>query len=161
MKHIDWDDYFAGLAVMASLRSKDPNTKVGAVIVNEDNHVIGCGYNGFPTGCDESQLTWNKDKDSPWLNTKYPYVVHSELNAILNTVAPTKGAKIYVTLHPCCDCAKAIIQSGIKEVIYLDHKYKTVDSFVAADKLMKVAGVISRHLPIKDIDTKTIIDAFQ
>ena len=138
--HISWDEYFMGIAVLSSLRSKDPNTQVGACIVSPDKKIVGVGYNGFPTGCSDDDLPW--EREGEWLETKYPYVCHAELNAILNSAhSNLKGARVYVTLFPCNECAKAIIQSGIKKVIYLSDKYETSDSTLASKKMLKEAGV--------------------
>ena len=138
--HISWDEYFMGIAVLSSLRSKDPNTQVGACIVSPDKKIVGVGYNGFPTGCSDDDLPW--EREGEWLETKYPYVCHAELNAILNsTIANLTGATLYVALFPCNECAKAIIQSGIKKVIYLSDKYETSDSTLASKKMLKEAGV--------------------
>ena len=120
--YINWDEYFMGVALLAARRSKDPNTQVGACIVNQENIILSTGYNGFPIGCSDDEFPWDRDSE----DTKYPYVVHAELNAILNAHGRSlRGAKIYVALFPCNECAKAIIQSGIKEVIYLSDKYAT------------------------------------
>ncbi len=121
--YIDWETYFMGIASLAALRSKDPNTQVGACIVSNDNIIIGIGYNGLPQGCSDDAVSWKRTDEDP-LNTKYPYVCHAELNAILNcNSAKLNECKLYVTLMPCNECAKAIIQSGIREVIYQDNKY--------------------------------------
>ena len=121
--NINWDEYFMGIALLSSLRSKDPNTKVGACIVDEDNKVVSIGYNGMPRHIDEENLSWNKGEG---LDSKYLYVCHAEFNAILNTRngSALKNCILYVTLFPCNECAKAIIQVGIKEVVYLDNKYE-------------------------------------
>ena len=138
--HISWDEYFMGIAVLSSLRSKDPNTQVGACIVSPDKKIVGVGYNGFPTGCSDDDLPW--EREGEWLETKYPYVCHAELNAILNsTIANLKGATLYVALFPCNECAKAIIQYKKKKVIYLSDKYETSDSTLASKKMLKEAGV--------------------
>ena len=138
---ISWDEYFMGVAVLSSMRSKDPNTQVGACIVSEDRKIIGVGYNGFPIGCSDEDLPWDREGD--WYDTKYPYVCHAELNAILNANNPTllKGATLYVALFPCNECAKAIIQSGIKEVIYLSDKYADTPSTQASKLMLTTAGV--------------------
>ena len=120
--YISWDEYFMGVAVLSSKRSKDPNTNVGACIVNKKNRIVGIGYNGMPYGCDDKEFPWGNDK-SDFLNCKYPYVVHAEPNAILNSTCPLDDCKLYVTLFPCNECAKLIIQSGIKEIIYMSDKY--------------------------------------
>lgn len=143
-KNISWDEYFMGIALLSSLRSKDPSTKVGACIVDDNHKVVSIGYNGMPAGVDESELTWNKGED---LDNKYLYVCHAEFNAILNTRngASLKGCTVYVTLFPCNECAKAIIQTGIKEVVYLDNKYKDQTSTRASLKLLTLAGVKVRQ----------------
>ncbi len=143
---ISWDEYFMGVAMLSAYRSKDPNTKVGACIVNEDNRIVGVGYNGFPAGCGDNDLPWGREGD--FLDTKYPYVCHAELNAILNSSINLKNTRIYVALFPCNECAKAIIQSGI-EVIYLDDKYKDTDSVIASKKMMDMSGVKYRQLQIE------------
>ena len=138
--HITWDEYFMGIAVLSSLRSKDPNTQVGACIVSPDKKIIGVGYNGFPTGCSDDELPWEREGD--WIHTKYPYVCHAELNAILNSpISSLKGATLYVALFPCNECAKAIIQTGIKKVIYLSDKYAESDQTKASKMMLKSAGV--------------------
>lgn len=138
--YITWDEYFMGVAVLSSLRSKDPSTQVGACIVNEDKKIVGTGYNGFPIGCDDDCLSW--ERDGEWLDTKYPYVCHAELNAILNSISrDLKNCTCYVALFPCNECAKAIIQSGIKKVVYLSDKYATADNTIASKKMFDQAGV--------------------
>lgn len=138
--YINWDEYFMGVAKLASLRSKDPNSQVGACIVNPENKILSMGYNGFPIGCSDDEFPWAREGDT--LNTKYAYVTHSELNAILNYRGGSlEGCKIYVTLFPCNECAKAIIQAGIKTVIYADNKYDGTPSVEASKKLMTAAGV--------------------
>ena len=141
--YISWDEYFMGIAVLSGERSKDPNSQVGACIVSPDNKILSIGYNGFPTGCSDDEIPW--DREGEFANTKYPYVCHSELNAILNYTGSTlKQSRIYVTLFPCNECAKAIIQSGIKEVIYLDDKYKDTDSVKVSKKMLDMAYVKNR-----------------
>ena len=149
--NISWDEYFMGMAVLSALRSKDPNTKVGAVIVSPDNKVISIGYNGMPRQLDEDKLSWNKGEG---LDSKYLYVCHAEFNAILNTqVGGTlKGARLYVTLFPCNECTKAIIQTGIKEVIYLENKYADAINTQASKKMLDLAGVKITQFQGKDID---------
>lgn len=138
--YITWDEYFMGLAILSAERSKDPNTQVGACIVNGDNKIISVGYNGAPNGYDDDKdMTWKREGN--FLETKYTYACHSELNAILNSSVSVKDCKIYVTLFPCNECAKAIIQSGIKEVIYLSDKYDGTDMNIAAKKMLDVCGV--------------------
>jgi dCMP deaminase len=143
--HIDWNTYFMGIALLSAKRSKDPKTKVGACIVNEENKIIGIGYNGFPIGCEDDQLPWTK-KAKNMNDTKYPYVVHAEANAILNSTRKLNGARIYVALFPCNECAKLIIQSGIKEIIYLEDKYKNTDSVKASKKMLKMAKIMYNKL---------------
>ncbi len=136
--YINWDEYFMGVSLLASKRSKDPNTQVGACIVSPDNVIISTGYNGFPYGCSDDEFPWERDGEE----TKYPYVVHAELNAILNAGGRSlKGAKIYVDLFPCNECAKAIIQSGIKEVVYLYDKYADTPATIASKRMLNAAGV--------------------
>jgi dCMP deaminase len=147
--YIGWDEYFMGVAILSSKRSKDPSTQVGACIVNEQKKIVGVGYNGFPTGCDDDVLPWDREGD--FLDTKYPYVCHAELNAILNSISrDLHGCTIYVALFPCNECAKAIIQSGIKEVVYLSDKYAHTDVVKASKLMMTQAGVIFRQLRLKD-----------
>lgn len=141
--YISWDEYFMGIAVLSSKRSKDPNTQVGACIVNSDNKIVGVGYNGFPIGCCDEDLPWGRDGD--YLETKYPFVCHAELNAILNSISKDlKGCKLYVALFPCNECAKAIIQSGIREVVYLEDKYAEEDSTKASKRMFDQTGVTYR-----------------
>lgn len=143
--YINWDEYFMGVAILASQRSKDPNTQVGACIVNDDNKIMSVGYNGFPRGCSDDEFPWDRsgDKDS---DTKYPYVCHAELNAILNAGGNNlSGCRIYVALFPCNECAKAIIQCGIKEVIYISDKYKDTDLVQASKRMLNSAGVKLTH----------------
>lgn len=141
--YISWADYFMGLAILASHRSKDPNSQVGACVVNEENKIVGVGYNGFPIGCNDNHLPWGRDGDCS-LDTKYPYVCHAELNAILNAnTTDTRGCTLYVSLFPCNECAKLIIQSGIRKVVYLSDKYHESESCEAARKLFQLAGVLT------------------
>jgi dCMP deaminase len=138
--YISWDEYFMGIALLSGERSKDPNSQVGACIVSPDNKILSIGYNGFPIGCSDDEIPWDRKGD--FVDTKYPYVCHSELNAILNYTGSTlKQSRIYVTLFPCNECAKAIIQSGIKEVIYMSDKYKDTDSVKVSKKMLDMAGV--------------------
>lgn len=138
--YISWDEYFMGIALLSGERSKDPNSQVGACIVSPDNKILSIGYNGFPIGCSDDEIPWDREGD--FVETKYPYVCHSELNAILNYTGSTlKQSRIYVTLFPCNECAKAIIQSGIKEVIYMSDKYKDTDSVKVSKKMLDMAGV--------------------
>lgn len=136
--YISWDEYFMGVALLASKRSKDPNTQVGACIVDKNNVILSTGYNGFPYGCSDDEFPWDRDGD----DTKYKYVVHAELNAILNSRGKSlTGAKLYVDLFPCNECAKEIIQSGIKEVYYLDDKYAHTNGVIASKRLFDACGV--------------------
>ena len=138
--YITWDEYFMGVALLAAKRSKDPNTQVGACIVDENNRILSTGYNGFPHGCSDDEFPWAREGQD--VETKYPYVVHAELNAILNNRGKNlTGARIYVALFPCNECAKAIIQSGIKEVVYLSDKYDGTDMNVASKRMFEAAGV--------------------
>lgn len=147
--YISWDEYFMGIALLSALRSKDPNTQVGACIVGKNNKIVGIGYNGFPIGCSDEDFSWERKADN--INdTKYPYVVHAEANAILNSTKDLHGARLYVGLYPCNECAKLIIQSGIIEVVYLSDKYKESDSAKAARKMFEKAGVKERQLIIKN-----------
>ncbi len=141
--NISWDEYFMGIAVLSSYRSKDPNTKVGACIVDSDHKVVSIGYNGMPRGIDEEAVSWNKGED---LDSKYLYVCHAEFNAILNTRdgAALKGCTMYVTLFPCNECTKAIIQTGIKEIVYFDNKYEDSVTTRASLKMLQLAGVTLR-----------------
>ncbi len=147
--YISWDEYFMGVALLASMRSKDPSTQVGACIVDDQNRILSTGYNGFPQGCSDDEYPWERDGEGE--NTKYPYVVHAELNAILNAGGRSlKGARIYVALFPCNECAKAIIQSGISEIIYLSDKYHDTDSMKASRRMLRSAGVrLTRINPSK------------
>ena len=140
--YICWDEYFMGVAMLAAKRSKDPNTQVGACIVSQDNIILSTGYNGFPVGCSDDDYPWDREGEQ----TKYPFVVHAELNAILNTRGKSlENAKIYVALFPCNECAKAIIQSGIREVVYLSDKYAHTDGTLASKRMMDSAGVKYRR----------------
>ncbi len=142
--YLDWDTYFMGVAKLSAARSKDPKTQVGACIVNQKNRIVGIGYNGFPIGIDDDTYPWQSDGD--FLDTKYPYVVHAEPNAILNSTVSLDGARLYVTLFPCHECAKLIIQSGIKEIIYVENKYQEQSSVKASMRMLKDAGVALRQM---------------
>ena len=138
--YISWDEYCMGVAMLAGLRSKDPNTQVGACIVSQDNKILSIGYNGLPIGCSDDEFPW--EREGAPLDTKYLYVAHSELNAILNYRGGSLvNAKLYVSLFPCNECAKAIIQSGVKEVYYLSDKYADSMSTLASKRMMMSAGV--------------------
>lgn len=143
---LSWDEYFMGLAHLSGLRSKDPNTKVGACIVSDENKVVGIGYNGLPRGLNDEDYPWEK-REGEFLDTKYPYIVHAELNAILNSDKNLKNHRLYVSLFPCNECAKAIIQSGIKEVIYESDKYADTPATKASKKMFDDANVKYRQLP--------------
>ena len=139
--YISWDEYFMGVAYLSAMRSKDPNTQVGACIVSPENKILSMGYNGLPIGCNDDDFPWVRESESP-LDNKYFYATHSELNAILNYRGGSlEGAKMYVTLFPCNECAKAIIQSGIKQLIYADNKYKDTPSVIASRKMLDTSGV--------------------
>ncbi|MBO4870134.1 MAG: dCMP deaminase family protein [Clostridia bacterium] len=139
--YINWDEYFMSVAVLAAMRSKDPNTQVGACIVGEDKRIISTGYNGFPRGCSDDDFPWDREGEE----TKYPFVVHAELNAILNAGGRNvNGATLYVGLFPCNECAKAIIQAGIKEVVYLSDKYNGIPSNLASKRMLASAKVAIR-----------------
>ncbi len=138
-KIITWDEYFMGLAHLSAMRSKDPNTQVGACIVDQDKKVVSIGYNGFPRGCDDSVFPWTRE--GGMLDSKYAYVVHAELNAILNSPRSLKDCILYVSLFPCNECAKAIIQSGIRKIVYESDKYADTDATKASKKMLQAAGV--------------------
>ena len=143
MDYISWDEYFMGIAMLAARRSKDPSTQVGACIVSPDNIIISTGYNGMPKGCSDDEFPWGREG----AETKYPYVVHAELNAILNANGrDLRGSRLYVALFPCNECAKAIIQSGVKEVLYLSDKYADTPSVQASKRMLTAAGVKFRQL---------------
>ncbi|WP_314695683.1 dCMP deaminase family protein [Mogibacterium timidum] len=153
--YISWDEYFMGVSLLAAKRSKDPNTQVGACIVDSNHVILSTGYNGFPLGCSDDELPWARTGE----DTKYPYVVHAELNAILNSGGKSlRDATIYVGLFPCNECAKAIIQSGIREVVYLDDKYANVKSTLASKRLLSMAGVKMRKLKPRE---KTLVLSFE
>ena len=140
---ITWDEYFMGVAKFSAFRSKDPNTQVGACIVSNDNKILSMGYNGFPRGCADDVFPWGRDnsENDPY-NSKYLYVTHSELNAILNYRGGSlEGSKLYVTLFPCNECAKDIIQAGIKTVVYAEDKYADTDVVKASKRMLNAAGV--------------------
>ncbi len=143
LDYISWDEYFMGVALLAAKRSKDPNTQVGACIVDENNIIVSTGYNGLPIGCSDDEYSWEREGN----DTKYQYVVHAELNTILNATGKSlRGTKIYVSLFPCNECAKAIIQSGIKEVIYLSDKYAKSPATITSRRMLASAGVVTRKL---------------
>ena len=148
--YINWDEYFMGIAMLAAKRSKDPSTQVGACIVSPDNIIISTGYNGMPKGCSDDEFPWDRTGEE----TKYPYVVHAELNAILNANGrDLRGSRLYVALFPCNECAKAIIQSGVSEVLYLSDKYKDTMGNFASKRMLSAAGVKFTQL---DTELKSI-----
>ena len=139
--YIGWDAYFMGIAMLSAQRSKDPNTQVGACIVSKDKKILSVGYNGAPNGYDDKHMHWDREGD--FMNTKYAYVCHAELNAILNNKGSNlEGATIYVDLFPCNECAKAIIQAGIRRIVYDSDKYDGTPSVVASKRMLKAAGVV-------------------
>lgn len=151
--YLSWDEYFMGVALLSAERSKDPNSQVGACIVDKDNKIVSLGYNGCPVGYDDDEdMTWEREGD--FLNTKYAYVCHSELNAILNSKVPVKGCKLYVTLFPCNECAKAIIQAGITEFVYLSDKYDKTPGNIASKKMLDKCGVKYRQYQKKGKELK-------
>ena len=155
--YISWDEYFMGVALLSGRRSKDPNTQVGACIVNTQNKIVGAGYNGLPIGCSDEDFPWEKTGEV--LNTKYPYVCHAELNAILNNIGMNlAGCRIYTALFPCNECSKAIIQSGIREVIFLSDKYDGTEVSVASKRMLNAAGVSYRKV---EVDRKGIELSFE
>ena len=137
--YLSWDEYFIGIAMLSAQRSKDPNTQVGACIVDGDHKILSLGYNGMPVGCSDDRLPWSNQGDA--LNTKYMFVCHAELNAILNSGKNLKDSTIYTTLFPCNECAKAIIQAGIRHVVYLSDKYAETDATIASKRMFDMAGV--------------------
>ena len=145
---LSWDEYFMGVAKLSGLRSKDPNTQVGCCIVNQNKKIVAVGYNGMPMGCNDKDFPWDV-KEGSLENTKYAYVVLAELNAILNSTQQLCGCTIYVSLFPCNECSKAIIQSGIKEIVYADDKYFGTPSFIASRRMLEASGVKVRQ--VKDI----------
>ena len=139
--YISWDEYFMGVAILSGMRSKDPNTQVGACIVSEDHKILSMGYNGLPIGCSDDEFPWSREGDP--LENKYFYTTHSELNAILNYRGGSlEGSTIYVTLFPCNECAKAIIQSGIKRVVYDSDKYESTPATIASKRMLKASGIV-------------------
>ena len=138
--YISWDDYFMGIAILTAMRSKDANSQVGACIVSPENKILSLGDNGMPIGCSDDDMPWEREGDE--LETKYMYVCHAELNAILNSAShDLRGSRVYVTLFPCNECAKAIIQSGIKEIIYLSDKYHDANPSIASRRLFNMTGI--------------------
>ncbi len=153
--YISWDEYFMGIALLSANRSKDPNTQVGACIVNKANKIMSVGYNGLPRGCNDDEFPWERSGDE--FDTKYPYVCHAELNAILNNGGGSlEGCRIYVALFPCNECAKAIIQCGIKEVVYLSNKYADTVSVRASMRMFDSAGV--KYTQLKTSHDELVLD---
>lgn len=151
--YITWDQYFMGIAMLSAERSKDPSTQVGACIVDDQNRILSVGYNGMPSGCDDDAMPWGKVGNA--LDNKYFFVCHAELNAILNYRGGSlKGAKLYSTLFPCNECAKAIIQSGIKEIIYLSDKYADTESTIASKRMFKMVGIEFRAFEPQNTEVK-------
>ena len=149
--YISWDEYFMGVAHLSGMRSKDPNTQVGACIVSPDNKILSMGYNGFPKGCSDDEFPWERENANDRNLTKYPFVTHSELNAILNYRGGSlEGTKLYVSLFPCNECAKAIIQSGIKRIVYLDDKYKNSNNNIAARHMFRISGVETKKYELSE-----------
>lgn len=149
--YLSWDEYFMAIAKLSAMRSKDPSTQVGACIVSDDNRILSIGYNGAPNGFSDDKFPWGREGEN--LETKYPYVCHAELNAVLNfrgTKKDLENAKIYVDLFPCNECAKIIIQSGIKQVIYLSDKYKDAENNIASRKLFDECGVKYTKIQLKE-----------
>lgn len=139
--YINWDEYFMGIALLSAQRSKDNSTQVGACIVNSDKKIVSVGYNGMPTGCCDDEMPWERSAEHE-LDTKYPYVCHAELNAILNSnIGSLSGCTLYVTLFPCNECAKAIIQCGIKRVVYRENKYADTNGVKASALMFEKCGV--------------------
>ena len=154
--YISWDEYFMGVAMLSGMRSKDPNTQVGACIVSDKHKILSMGYNGFPKGCDDDEYPWNREGDL--CDSKYAYVTHSELNAILNYRGGSlEGTKLYVTLFPCNECAKAIIQSGIREVVYDCDKYEGTASVTASKRMLRAAGVTIRRYEHTDREVTLVL----
>ena len=151
--HINWDEYFMGIAILSGMRSKDPNSQVGACIVSQNNRILSMGYNGFPNGIPDREFSWAREGE----DTKYLYVTHSELNAILNYRGGSlEGAKLYVTLFPCNECAKAIIQSGISTVVYDSDKYASSPTTIASKRMFDAAGV--RYYQYQRTGRKVVVD---
>lgn len=156
--YISWDEYFMGVSMLTGMRSKDPHTQVGACIVSQENKILSMGYNGFPNGCSDDDFPWERENENEdECATKYPFVTHSELNAILNYRGGSlEGAKIYVSLFPCNECAKAIIQSGIKTIVYACDKYEGTPSNKASKRMLDAAGV--RYYQYQHTGRKVTLD---
>ena len=146
--YLSWDEYFMGIAVLSSMRSKDPNTQVGACIVSKNNRILSIGYNGTPNGFEDKFFPWAREGEN--LKTKYPFVCHAEMNAISNFKGDKKdldGSKLYVTLFPCNECAKLVVQNGIKEVIYLSDKYKETEGTIASKQMFDICKIKYTQFP--------------
>ena len=157
--YLSWDEYFMAVALLSAQRSKDPNTQVGACVANNDHKIIGVGYNGFPWGCSDDILPWARE--GSYLDTKYPYVCHAELNAVLNSsVQNLKDCRIYVVLFPCNECTKVIIQSGLQEIIYLSDKYAESDSVKASKRMLDQSNTGYRQFQSrgKEIKLELFVD---
>ena len=149
--YLSWDEYFMGVAELSAMRSKDPSTQVGACIVSQDNKIMSVGYNGMPKSCSDDEFPWGREGEN--LKTKYFFVCHAELNAILNYRGGSlEGSKIYTTLFPCNECAKAIIQAGVSEIIYKSDKYANTDSTLASKMMFKAAGITLTPYTMGDKD---------
>lgn len=149
--YLMWDDYFMATAILSSKRSKDPNTQVGACIVDKQKRIVAIGYNGFPRNCSDDEFPWVKNSANDPLDCKMLYVVHAEANAILNSnCSSLEGTRLYTTLFPCNECTKLVIQSGIKEIYYISDKYGDKPSFQASKRMLNAVGIIyKRHIPVK------------
>jgi len=159
-EYINWDSYFSMMAILTSLRSKDPHLQVGAIIVSSDNRILATGYNGSPIGIEDKDISWGKTGN--YLDTKYPYVVHAELNAILNNKAYQNnlvGSTLYTTLFPCNECAKAIVQSGIKNVVYLSNHCFERDMFKASYFMLSHCGIVIRSYSLNNLDKQLLINS--
>lgn len=155
--HISWDGYFMGIVLLSKERSKDPSTQVGACIVSKDKRVLSLGYNGTPVGIEDGDFPWRRE--GSFIDTKYAYVCHAELNAILNYKGSNReleGAIVYVTLFPCNECAKAIIQTGIKKIVYYEDKYSESDSTIVSKKMFDQVGI--EYVPYKKEGKEVIIN---
>jgi dCMP deaminase len=148
--YLSWAEYFIAIAQVCALRSKDPNTQVGTVIVNKNKEIIATGYNGLPWGCNDDNYPWENDNKN-WLETKYPYVVHAEANAIIHARQNCAGFSLYTTLFPCCECTKLIIQSGIKEIYYSSDKHYGEKEVIAAKRMLKDAAIIYASIPASKV----------
>lgn len=151
--YVSWDECFMAMAMLIAQRSKDPSTQVGACIVNQNHIVMGLGYNGLPRGLNDDDYPWSK-KDGNFSETKYPYVVHAELNAILNSQQRLAECTMYVTLFPCNECSKAIIQSGITRLVYFSDKHAHKESTIASKKMLQDAGVEVVEFENKNLQLK-------